>query len=75
MTIGDYVPETCAICGRQFHPLEGTRCVRCRRMLCARHFHDDGSSQRRNPGDVDPLCDDCAAAPGAPPGPPDAPRA
>lgn len=75
MTIGDYVPETCAICGRQFHPLEGTRCVRCRRMLCSRHFHDDGGSQRRNPGDVDALCDDCAAGPGAPPGPPDEPRA
>ena len=68
MTIGEYVPEVCAICGREFHPLEGTRCVRCRRLVCARHFHDDGAASRRNPGDVDALCDECAVGRSAPPG-------
>jgi hypothetical protein len=51
----------CDACGRRFDLIGGGTCVRCRRILCARHLH--GSWARRLMVDfgAQTICVDCRA--------------
>jgi hypothetical protein len=56
----------CDVCGRHFDLIAGGTCVRCSRILCARHLH--GSWLRRLVVDFGaaPVCVACRAGGGTP---------
>jgi hypothetical protein len=52
----------CDVCGLRFDLISGGACLRCRKILCARHLH--GSWLRRLLVDfgADPICCACRQA-------------
>jgi hypothetical protein len=52
----------CDVCGLRFDLISGGACLRCRKILCARHLH--GSWLRRLLVDfgADPICRACRQA-------------